>query len=443
MKKILFLYAALLLTFAVRGQIITTIAGTGDSLLGDGGPAINAGVSGPYCVALDSHGNFYISDGNHARIRKVDSAGTITTIAGNGTEGYYGDSIAATSAMLNRPNGIVVDHLGNVYFSDAGNNRVRKVTTAGIITTIAGNGSATYNGDNIPADTAAIAAPHFLALDDTGNLYIVEHTGSRIRKVSPSGMINTVAGTGVVGNTGDGGPATAAKIAGPYGIVLYNGSIIFSDATADVVRKIDASGIITTIAGNPTATAIGDSGPADSARLNAPIGVAVDAAGNLFIADANQHRIRRVDGLTHIISTVAGNGSFGYSGDGGLAANAQLMTPEGLALDTAGNIYIADYDGYRVRFINNATLALSSVPDAIASVSLYPNPATGDFVLLVNAAGDDRVEVFIADAAGRVVYQAAGRTNHTLTIKPGQPAGVYLVTVRTHQGIISRKLVIE
>ena len=443
MKKILFLYAALLLTFAVRGQIITTIAGTGDSLLGDGGPAINAGVSGPYCVALDGHGNFYISDGNHARIRKVDSACTITTIAGNGTEGYNGDSIAATSAMLNRPNGIVVDHLGNVYFSDAGNNRVRKITTAGIITTIAGNGSATYNGDNILADTAAIAAPHFLALDDTGNLYIVEHTGSRIRKVSPSGMINTVAGTGVVGNTGDGGPATAAKIAGPYGIVLYNGSIIFSDATADVVRKIDASGIITTIAGNPTATAIGDGGPADSARLNAPIGVAVDAAGNLFIADANQHRIRRVDGLTHIISTVAGNGSFGYSGDGGLAANAQLMTPEGLALDTAGNIYIADYDGYRVRFINNATLALSSVPDAIASVSLYPNPATGDFVLLVNAAGDDRVEVFIADAAGRVVYQAAGRTNHTLTLKPGQPAGVYLVTVRTHQGIITRKLVIE
>lgn len=428
----------------VHAQIITTIAGNGGLTLGDGGPATNAGFNNPYDVALDGLGNYYITDGDHNRIRKVDAAGIITTVAGNGTAGYNGDGIAATAAMLNRPVGLAIDHQGNIYFSDAVNNRVRKIDTAGIITTIAGNGSAVYNGDNIPADSAAISEPHFLALDDTGNLYIAEHAGARIRKVNSLGVITTVAGTGETGYTGDGGPATAAKIAGPYGIVLDSGNIIFSNSLADVVRKIDASGIITTIAGYHYATTLGDGGPADSARLDGPVGVKLDAGGNLYIADANQNRVRRVDKYTHIITTIAGKDTFGFSGDGGLAINAKLFAPTGLAFDTSGNIYIAVLDNQRIRFINNAALGINTPQLLVPSfISVYPNPNSGEFVLQIKCSEVQPIDIIITDVIGRMIYLARTESEQQKKIQLDQPAGTYFVTVRTAKGVLTEKMTIE
>ena len=425
MKTTLSLFVTLLLTFYAHGQIITTIAGSSGTSLGDGGPATNASLIGPYDVALDGKGNYYITDGYHDRIRKVDSAGTITTVAGSGMTGYNGDNIPATTAMLDRPVGLVVDRHGNIYFSDAYNNRVRKVDTAGIITTVAGNGNTLYNGDNIAADTAAISDPHFLALDESGNLYITEYGGHRIRKVNAAGIITTIAGNGVAGYTGDNGPATAARINTPYGIVLDSGSIIFSDDLEEVVRRIDNAGIITTIAGSHSATSLGDGGPADSAMLITPVGLVLDFAGNLYIADASHYRVRKVDKFTHVITTIAGNGTLGFSGDGGAASAAAISQPAGLAIDASGNMYIAAFGNQRVRFISKATLAIGSPVNFATSIEIYPNPNDGSFTIIVRSTENLPLQYTLIDMLGTVVASACGNTNMPARFQVSVPAGNY------------------
>ena len=445
MKTSLFntlLISLLFFSFTAQAQIITTIAG-GNTVLGDGGPATNAGIDGPYDVALDGKGNFYITDGYHNRIRKVDTAGIITTIAGNDTEGYNGDGIAATAAQLNRPIGLVIDRHGNIYFSDAFNNRVRRIDTFGIITTVAGNGNTIYNGDNIAADSAAIWDPRFLALDDTGNLYIAEYEGHRIRKVSPLGIVTSVAGTGVAGYTGDGGLATDAQINMPYGIVLDGSNIIFSDASENVVRRVDTSGNITTIAGKYGATALGDGGPADSAMLNGPIGVKLDVFGNLYIADGHHNRIRRVDRNSPSITTIAGNGTLGFSGDNGPATNAEFRLPAGLAIDASGNIYIADFGNQRIRFIKDGAVAIRS-PDVVTlSLSLYPNPSTGSFTCLVQAKENVPLQYTITDVLGAVVVAAHGVTNSLMPFRIDVPSGIYYLRCATQQSVANSILSID
>ena len=433
MKTTLSLFVTLLLTLFAHGQIITTIAGSSGTSLGDGGPATNASLIGPFDVALDGKGNYYITDGYHDRIRKVDSAGTITTVAGSGMTGYNGDSILATTAMLDRPLGLVVDRVGNIYFSDAYNNRVRKVDTAGIITTVAGNGNTVYNGDNIAAVSAAINDPHFIALDDSGDLYIAEYGGHRIRKVSAAGIITTIAGNGVAGYTGDSGPATAARINTPYGIVLDSGSIIFSDDLEEVVRKVDASGIITTIAGSHTATTLGDGGPADSAMLITPVGLVLDGAGNLYIADASHYRVRKVDKFTHIITTIAGNGTLGFSGDGGLASAAAISQPAGLAIDAYGNMYIAAFGNQRVRFINKVTLAIGSPLHYPTSLKIFPNPNNGSFTCIVHSEESMPLQYTLTDMLGTVVATAYGNTNMPALFQVSVPAGNYYIRCATPQ----------
>ena len=435
MKTTLSLFVTLLLTFYAHGQIITTIAGSSGTSLGDGGPATNASLIGPFDVALDGKGNYYITDGYHDRIRKVDSAGTITTVAGSGMTGYNGDNIPATTAMLDKPIGILVDHQGNIYFSDAFNHRVRKVDTAGTITTIAGNGNTVYNGDNIAAVSAAINDPHFLALDDSGNLFIAEYDGHRIRKVNASGIISTIAGTGIGGYSGEGGQATAASINMPFGIVVDSGSIIFSDAQEDVVRRVDASGIITTIAGSPLATALGDGGPATAAMLNGPTGLTLDAAGNLYIADGSLYRVRRVDRYTRIISTIAGTGVLGFSGDGGPAINAQVKQPGGMAFDSSGNMYIADFGNYRVRFIDNAALSVAFPSPSAASISVFPNPSSGSFTIIVRSTENLPLQYTLIDMLGTVVASACGNTNMPARFQVSVPAGNYYMRCESPRAV--------
>ncbi|MCX6594263.1 MAG: hypothetical protein NTZ56_22340 [Acidobacteria bacterium] len=366
---------------------ITTVAGNGsDRFSGDGGPATSAQLDSPYAVSLGAAGNLFIADRANHSIRRVTPAGMITTVVGNGIRGFAGDGGPATSAQLDNPSGVAVDAAGNLLISDSFNQRIRRVTPDGIITTVAGTGSRGASGDGGPAIRASFSAPYGLAFDAAGNLFIADLGNARIRRVTPSGIITTVAGNGNFGFSGDGGPATRAELEGPVGVAVdSSGNLFIADfrSNSNCIRRVTPSGIITTVAGDGTAGFSGDGGPATRALLNAPTGVAVDAAGNLFIADSGNNRIRRVtpDG---IISTVAGDGSSGYSGDGGPATNARLNQPHGVLVDPARRIYIADSANHAIRLLtpNPATCTYSTAPTALVA------PASGsrlDFAIQTTA----------------------------------------------------------
>ena len=333
---------------------ITTIAGTGEvGFSGDGGPAVEAELRNPYGVAVDSAGNVYIADAGNQRIRKVDSTGTITTIAGTGEVGFSGDGGAAVEAELYNPEGVAVDSAGNVYIGDAGNQRIRKVDSTGTITTIAGTGEYGFSGDGGPAAAARLAFPHSVAVDGAGNLYIADTGNRRIRKVDSTGTITTIAGTGEVGFSGDGGPAVEAELRNPYGVAVDSaGNVYIADTRNQRIRKVDSTGTITTIAGTGEVGFSGDGGPAAAARLAFPAGVAVDSAGNVYIADFFNNGIRKVDS-TGTITTIAGIGELGFSGDGGPAVEAELYNPASVAVDSAGNVYIADTWNRRIRKVDS------------------------------------------------------------------------------------------
>ncbi len=319
--------------------MITTVAGNGTyGYNGDGGAAAAAQLGSPAGMALDGAGNLYIADRSNYRIRKVDSAGDITTVAGNGIRGYNGDGGAAVAAQLDSPAGVALDDAGNLYIADGDNNRIRKVDAAGVITTVAGNGTRGYNGDGGAATAAQLDFPSGVALDGSGNLYIADYWNNRIRKVDAAGMITTVAGNGTRGYNGDGGAAVAAQLNLPT-VVAPDGSgnLYIADRSNNRIRKVDSAGVITTVAGNGTRGYNGDDGAAVAAQLNSPNGVAPDGAGNLYIADSGNDRIRKVDSAG-VITTVAGNGTYGYNGDGGAAVAAQLSDPAGMAPDGAGNL---------------------------------------------------------------------------------------------------------
>jgi sugar lactone lactonase YvrE len=333
-------------------QTINTLAGTGVAgYNGDGGPAGSAELNSPYGVSLDASGNVYIADTGNSVIRRVDSTGKISTIAGNGIKAYGGDGGPATSAALFSPYRAVADRTGNVYIADYYNNRIRKVDTSGKITTIAGTGTQGYNGDSIPATTAQLSLPAAVAIDSGGNLYIADTWNHRIRKIDTSGTINTIAGTGFPGVLGDGGPATSAQVNQPEGIAVdSSGNVYIADYGNSKIRKINASGIINTIAGTGSIGYSGDGGLATAASLNLPTGVAVDNLGNVYIADYQNSRIRKVD-TSGTITTIAGTGTSGFSGDGGPPPSAELSLPEDVGVDTAGHVYIADYNNMRIRVI--------------------------------------------------------------------------------------------
>ena len=333
---------------------ITTIAGTGElGFSGDGGPAVEAELYNPYGVAVDGAGNLYIADTFNDRIRKVDSSGVITTIAGTGERGFSGDEGPAVEAWLYNPYGVAVDGAGNLYIADTFNHRIRKVDSTGTITTIAGTGEFGFSGDGGPAVRAALYFPSGVAVDGAGNLYIADTSNHRIRKVDATGTITTIAGTGERGFGGDEGPATTARLTFPRGVAVDGaGNLYIADTSNHRIRKVDATGTITTIAGTGERGFGGDEGPATTARLTFPLGVAVDSAGGLYIADTYNHRIRKVDS-TGTITTIAGTGEFGFGGDGGPAVEAGLRNPYGVAVDGAGNLYIADTDNHRIRKVDS------------------------------------------------------------------------------------------
>ncbi len=350
-----------ILTQAIQAQIITTIAGNGSPTYnGDNIPALQAQFL-PEAIAVDKMGNLYISDLDDSRVRKIDNNGIITTIAGTGVREFSGDGGPAINAGLNYNWGIALDSALNLFIVDDGESRIRKVTNDGIINTIAGidvvNGGG-YNGDNILAIDARFEHPSDVALDDTGNIYVVDQ-GRRIRKIDTNGIITTIAGTGVDGYSGDGGLAVDAEIGDPFAITLdKKGNVYFTDNDTNIIRKIDKNGIISTFAGNGIADYTGDGGAANAASLNQPDGLAAASDGTLYIADALNHVIRKVDTLG-IITTVIGDGTPGFSGDGGLAKNAQLYYPVDVAFDNAGNLFIAEYGNARIRKVTFAPLPIT------------------------------------------------------------------------------------
>jgi uncharacterized protein (TIGR03437 family) len=333
----------------VSNGVITTVAGNGSQgYSGDNGLATSAQLAGPGGVALDSAGSLYIADTYNNRIRKV-SNGVIATVAGNGAWGYSGDNGLAASAQFARPGGVAVDLAGNLYIADTDNNCIRKVSN-GVIATVAGGGSVL--GDNGPSTGAQLYNPSGVALDAVGNLYIADSANNRIRKVS-NGVITTVAGNGTLGYSGDNGPATSAQLALPGGVALDSaGSLYIADTYYGLIRKV-SNGVIATVAGNG-GIVLGDNGPATSAELEHPSGVAVDAAGTLYIADMHSNRIRKVS--NGVITTVAGNGTEGFSGDNGPATSAQLDLPSGIAVNAAGDLYIADLNNQRIRKVSNGVI---------------------------------------------------------------------------------------
>jgi sugar lactone lactonase YvrE len=432
---------------------ITTYAGTGIAgFSGDGGPARLAMVDFPLGMTLDPAGEIVFADALNYRVRKIDLSGKISTIAGNGTAGYSGDGGPATSASLNIPWAVTYDTAGNLYISDNGNAVIRKVSTAGIITTYAGNGTIGYCGDGGLATTACFDGPKGMVNDPSGNLYVADQGNHRVRIVNSAGLINTVAGNGESGLSGDGGPATSAKIGNPKNVAIAGGVLYISNAGGSRVRSVRLSnGIITTFIGStagydggnnpPLSTEmlgpngivplsassmlvadqanarvreltggvvktvaggfIGDGKAATSAALISPQGIAFDTTGNLYLAEFGGNSVRKVD-TTGKISTIAGTGVSGYSGDGGPAATAQLYLPQAVIADAGNNLFITDQGNNVIRRVDAAT-------QIITTFSIDANFGGGLGFMAFNAAGT----LFVADAGACVVWSIDAGGNAT------------------------------
>jgi sugar lactone lactonase YvrE len=353
--------------------------------------------------------------------------GVITTVAGNGTQGYSGDCTSsvtdcpATNAELSNPRGVAVDASGNLYIADAINNRVREVAVStGKIKTIVGGGSGcTGQTDSIGDGCAAISAelnfPVSVALDGAGNLYVVDQLNQRVREVAAStGVITTVAGIGTAGYSGDGSLAISAELSSPTGLaVTAAGDLYIADSVNARVRKVTASsGLISTVAGNGTPGYSGNNGAATSAQLNNPAGVALDSSGNLYIADFANAVVRKVTVSTGVITTVAGNAIQGFSGDNGAAISAQLNDPTAMTLDASGNLFIADAGNDRVRIVTASNGVITTVvgggtSGSVCSTGQTETDTVGDGCTataaeLNNPAGlalDSSGSLYIADVA--------------------------------------------
>jgi sugar lactone lactonase YvrE len=429
-----FLSVLLFLPSGGIAQTITTVAGNEErGFAGDEGSAVSAQLDTPSRVGVDSAGNLYIADTNNNRIRKITPAGIIATIAGNGKFGFEGDGGVAISAALSSPEGgIVVDRLGNILFADS--HAIRKISLDGTITAFAGiSGSmGGFSGDGGPGTAAQMFSPHGLAVDSAGNLFVADSGNNRIRKITPDGLISTVAGNGNRGFGGDGGPATSAQLFFPFGIAVdAAGNLYIADSFNNRIRKVTPAGIISTIAGNGTTGSGGDGGPATSAQLNQPADVALDAAGNLYIADVGNMRVRKF-APSGTISTLAGT-TQGFAGDGGPASAARLNNPSGIAVDSSGDVFIADSANHRIRKVTASVPAVSSIPYSIkdlGGVSVTSSGASNSIVV-----GYARIQPTAGSTAPSGLAIFGFRQNNVLVTEAGVPASPAIQSGRIYAEI--------
>lgn len=405
--------ALLLLPFAIQAQIITTIAGGGTAGLGDGGAATAAQLGFPQFVRIDSAGNIYIADTYNHRIRKVNNAGIITTIAGNGTANYSGDGGQATDAGIGVPVSVAISKSGKIYIAEdtfginQGSEYIREITTDGIIRTIAGNGIAGYSGDGGQATAAGFGQIRDMAVDDSANIFIVDNEDNRIRKINSAGIISTF-----------------AYANSPNGIAIDKfRNIYFSESGKYVIKRIDTAGMITTVAGN------GLQGYFVWGELNDPFGIAVDDTGYIYVADVANNCI----GKGHItdsayVYNIAGDGvaSFsGFSGDGGQGTAARLHYPTGVAVDCNGNVFIADQMNNRIRKISNS-LSVNSTNNILESIEYYPNPIKNE----INISATFIIkEVEIINAIGQIVFKKLYDTYNEKIKIENLPRGIYFIKV--------------
>ncbi len=401
--------------------IISTVAGTGQSgFAGEGDLALNAQFSYPRDIAIDSTGSLIVLDTNNRRLRRFSPGGKITTIAGSGVFGLFGDQGPATQAQFASPWGFAVDSSGNIYIADTFNHRIRKITSDGTVTSIAGQNSPGFSGDNGPASFAQLNRPTSVAVDSAGNVYIADTSNHRMRKIDARGTITTVAGTGANGFAGDNGPASSAQLNLPESVAVdAGGNILVADTGNHRIRRISASGMITTIAGSDPGA--GDNGPAARALLFQPSGVAFDTSGNLYIADSSNNRIRRV-AIDGNITTVAGTGSSGYSGDNGSAQRAQLNGPTGITFDRTGSLYIADTGNNVIRRVAGGVIT------TVAGTGVADNTGDGGPALTATlynpsaVAFDRSGNMLIADSANNRIRVVNG--SGIITAFAGDPAGL-------------------
>lgn len=434
--------------FTLQAQTISTFAGSmakGAGYNGDGGQANAAQLNKPSSIALDKAGNVYITDFQNNVVRKVNAEGVITTIAGNGTEGYSGDGYKATAAQLHGPWGIAVDEAGNVYFSDKENHAIRKVNTAGIITTIAGKGKAGYSGDKGLATAAMLDHPLGLAIDKAGNIYIADNSNTAVRKINTAGIITTFAGSFSTGYSGDGGLATNAKFKNIRYVACDGiGNVYISDTWNSVIRKVDAAGYISTVAGNHTSKYSGDGGAATNAGIYFPVGITATDDGTLFIADNHNHVIRKVD-KDGIITTVAGNGTKGYSGDNGPATTAQLTNPTSIVAAPDGRLLIAEFAHNIIRQVNVPAQVKSMSEADGTRLNVYPNPSHGAFSVQLPEYKTP-ASISVADITGRVIETRMMEKNSTQVVSfnlINVAAGNYIVKVVVDGNTNTAKVVIE
>jgi cysteine-rich repeat protein len=372
------------------GWLVSTAVGTAVI-------ATSTALANPAGVAIDGSGRVFVADTYNHRIQRIELDGSVTTVAGTGTSGYNGDGLVATSAELAYPGGVAVDGLGRIFIADTSNHRVRRVEVDGTISTIAGTGTQGYNGDAQPAILAEVYAPQGVAVDGLGNVLVADTLNHRVRRIDLDGSIETVAGTGNESFGGDGSAATAAYLDTPYSVAVDSqGRIVIADTLNQRIRRVALDGTIDTVAGDGTAGGIGDGGPATSAELAYPLGITIDTQDRILIADTFSQEIRRID-TAGMISRVAGSGAIGFSGDGGAATAATLQYPQAVAVDGAGHIAIADTNNQRVRWVSSGTIS------TVAGTGMFGfggDGAQATSALLSSAFGvtvDNMSRVLIAD----------------------------------------------
>jgi len=441
MKHLLVALLFPLLCMSTSAQTINTFAGKGTSgYSGDGGIAKDCELNHPFGITVDHSGWLYVADRGNNCIRMISPAGQITTIAGNGIAGFGGDGGPATAAQLNSPVGVAIDALGNVYISDLGNNRIRMILPSGQMATLAGTGVAGYSGDGGPATSAQLFNPRGITLRSAaGNLFIADQGNNRIRTIdAATGIITTVAGNGLAGFSGDGGPATAASLKGPYGIDFSATGMYIADVDNQRVRVV-RDGNISTFAGNGTVGYSGDFGPATAAAFNEPIALLATYTDVVYVADAWNGRIRQIDGSGNI-TTYAGNGTLGYSGDGGRAVDAQLNDPYGLAFSQFGNMFVADYANNRIRYLTQPTY-VAAVNALSSAISVTPNPNNGACSVQVTTGNKEPVHLAVTNVTGQKIKEVTGMTNTTIDLQIDVADGIYFLTASTDHDVWHQQIV--
>ena len=445
MNRLIAIFFFSLIANTVYCQIITTVSGNGIAANnGDNGLASAASINYPCYGVFDKKGNYYFTTGvNGKTVRKIDLFDTISTIAGiTGAGGFSGDSGLAVAATFDNPQGIAIDTSGNIYIADAGNNRIRKIdNSTDIITTFAGTGAPSFGGDSGLAINASIFDPNGICFDVNNNLYIAEYGSNRIRKITSSGIINTFAGTGIAGYYGDGGKADTSQIRGVFDVCSDEiGNIYIADEANGRVRVVNSFGIISTIAGTGVAGYTGDGGIALDAEVT-PHDISCDRYGNLYTCDIYANKIRRIT-KTGIIELLAGTGTIGFYGDGNMAVNAQLNGPHKIVIDSCNNLFFSDLNNYRIRKITYPKCDYLAIDDiqSTENITIYPNPATTEISINNITTGTNYA---IVNIVGIIEQSGTLKEGSNIITINAIPPGIYLLELTDEDGRRTVKKIVK